>query len=115
MRVPITGGAPELIFRVREGTTSFCARPPSNLCGVAEQSDDHKQMIITAFDPVEGRGPELASFDLGPEYETNLQTMLWNISPDGTRLAAVRGPARPHTNSLLAGPTNEGHPGKRVE
>ena len=95
MRVPITGGTPELIFRVREGTLSFCARPPSNLCAVAEQSDDHKQMIITAFDPVKGRGPELARFDLSPEYETGLSTVIWNISPDGTRLAAARGPAGP--------------------
>ena len=80
---------------MREGSLSFCARPPSNSCAVAEQSDDHKQMIITVFDPVKGRGPELARFDLSPEYETNLKTVLWNISPDGTRLAAARGPAGP--------------------
>jgi serine/threonine protein kinase len=95
MRVPITGGSPELIFPVREGSLSFCARPPSSLCAVAEQTVDRKQMIITAFDPIKGRGPELARFDLDPNYDTNVNNLLWSISPDGTSLAAARGPEGP--------------------
>jgi Tol biopolymer transport system component len=53
-------------------------------------------MVITSFDPIKGRGPELARLDLSPEYETNPNTYLfWNISPDGTRLAASQGPDGP--------------------
>jgi serine/threonine protein kinase len=96
MRVPITGGSPELIFSMPEYSSSSCARPPSNLCAVAEQSEDHKQMIITSFDPIKGRGPELARLDLSPEYQTNPNnSMSWNISPDGTRLVAERGTEGP--------------------
>jgi hypothetical protein len=107
MRVPITGGLPELIFTMREGTLSFCARPPSNLCAVGEQTEDRKQMIVTSFDPAKGRGPELARFDLDPDYDTNVNNLLWNISPDGTRLAAARGPEGPiQIRSLLSGSTH---------
>jgi eukaryotic-like serine/threonine-protein kinase len=96
VRVPINGGSPQLIFSMPEWSSSSCARPPSNLCAVAEQSKDHKHMVITSFDPIKGRGPELTRLDLSPEYETNPNTYLfWNISPDGTRLAASQGPDGP--------------------
>ena len=36
MRVPITGGSPELIFPVRQGTSFSCARPPANLWALEE-------------------------------------------------------------------------------
>jgi Tol biopolymer transport system component len=106
MRVPITGGTPELIFSMREWSSSGCARPPSNLCAVAEQTDDHKQMIITSFDPVKGRGLELAGFDLDPIYAANNSDLLWSISPDGTRLATAPGPEGPiQIHSLRGQPT----------
>ena len=106
MRVPFTGGTPELIFPVREWSLSSCASPPSNLCAVAEQGDDHKQMIITSFDPVKGRGLELARFELDSDYDTNANYLLWDISLDGTRLAAARGPEGPiQVRSLRGQPT----------
>ena len=95
MRVPLSGGAPELIFNVHEGSTFFCARPPSNLCAVAEQSEDRKQVIITAFDPIKGRGSELARFDQDPAFDPKAGPLLWNISPDGTRIVAARSPQGP--------------------
>ncbi len=95
LRVPITGGSPELIFSMPEFSSSSCAKPPSNLCAVAEQSEDHKQMIVTSFDPVKGRGPELARFEITPEYQTSPIVVLWSLSFDGTRLAAARGPKGP--------------------
>jgi len=108
MRVPITGGTPELILQ-RSPTgfgPSFCARPPSNLCAVGEQSNDRKQMVITAFDPVKGKGQELGRFDIDPYQDVNAQNLLWNISPDGTRLAFARGPEGPiQIRSLTVGPT----------
>ena len=95
MRVPMTGGSPELIFSMPEWSSSSCLKPPSNLCAVAEQTEDHKQMIITDFDPVKGRGPELARLDLGPEYQANNKELLWSISADGTRLATAPGQEGP--------------------
>jgi Tol biopolymer transport system component len=95
MRVPITGGSPELIFPAQAHTVSriFCANPPSSLCAIAEATEDRKQVIITSFDPMKGRGTELARFDLDPGL--NEDGWLCDISPDGTRLAVSRGPEGP--------------------
>ena len=95
MRVPITGGTPELVFGIRGGGPDFCARPPSSLCAVAEPSEDRKQMIITAFDPAKGRGRELGRFDIAPDYDMSVNNLLVDISPDGTLLATARGPEAP--------------------
>lgn len=82
----------------------MCSRPPSNLCAVAEQTADHKQAVITSFDPVKGRGPELAKFDLSPEYETTRMGVFWRISNDGTKLAFAPGPHGPiQIRSLVNG------------
>lgn len=108
MRVPITGGSPELIFSMREWSSSSCARPPSNLCAVAEQSEDHKQMIITSFDPIAGRGPELARFNLSPNYESDPNRSLLQciVSPEGKRIAVARGPEGPiQIRALFGGQT----------
>ena len=103
MRVPITGGSPELIFSVPPGSGFTCARPPSSLCALAEPSLDRKQLIVTAFDPVNGRrGVELARFDREPHLRENYQP-LCSISPDGTRLAVSRGPEGPITILSLRG------------
>jgi serine/threonine protein kinase len=88
LRVPIAGGLPELIFQIAEGTSNLCARQPAP-CALAERSKDRKQMIITSFDPIKGRGPELARFDVDPDQTVN--SFRWDILPDGTRLAAARG------------------------
>jgi serine/threonine protein kinase len=92
MRVPIRGGSPEPIFRVRYGTEFSCAK--FKFCAIANRSEDGKQMIITAFDPIKGRGSELARFDI-ENFNLNRHNLLWNISPDGTRLAAARGEDAP--------------------
>jgi WD40 repeat protein len=93
MRVPIAGGTPESIFTVREGAGIMCARPPSNLCVVTEATEDLKDMTVTAFDPVKGRGSELARFTLDePPFSGEL---LCGLSPDGSRLAVARSPRGP--------------------
>jgi DNA-binding winged helix-turn-helix (wHTH) protein/WD40 repeat protein len=95
MRVPITGGSPELIFPVPPGSGFSCARPPSSLCVLAEPSVDRKQLIVVVFDPGHGRrGPELARFARDPHLKENAWP-LCSISPDGTHLAASSGPEGP--------------------
>jgi serine/threonine protein kinase/Tol biopolymer transport system component len=109
MRVPITGGTPEPIFSMREGSSVFCSRPPATLCAVAEESQDRRTMIVTAFDPVKGRGSELARFDLIRDQEVDPHIdhlALCDISPDSTRLAVVRGENEPiEVHSLRDQPT----------
>ena len=108
MRVPITGGTPELILQrsLTNFGTAVCTRPPSNLCAFAERTEDHKQTVITAFDPVKGRGRELTRFDIDPDLNLWTDNLLWSISADGARLAFARGPGGPiQIRSLLGGST----------
>ena len=91
VRIPMAGGTPKLILTLPESTSSsssfFCARSPSGLCAVGEQTPDYKQGVITAFDPVKGKGRELARFDLSPEYQAQRMQLIWGFSDDGTKLA----------------------------
>ncbi len=107
MRMPITGGAPHVIFEARPMSFIMRARSPASLCAIVEQTEDRKQMVITAFDPMQGRGQELKRFDIDPV------TAFWNmdLSPDGTRIAAIRDPKGPiFILSLLGEPTQEVRP-----
>ncbi len=109
MRVPMAGGTPEFLFSVHNGSSMSCARAPSKLCIVAEESADRKTMIVTAFDAVKGRGTELDRFDLRPDANSgeNLDhSPLCSISPDGTRLAIARSSFSPiEIHSLRGQPT----------
>lgn len=106
VRVPVTGGTPQEVFRVVRPSPFSCARPPSKLCVISEQSADHKQMIVTAFDAINGRGPELARFGLTRDIDLSLENILCAISPDGTRLAITRSPEGPiEIHSLRGKPT----------
>ena len=85
MRVPVTGGTPLLVLTANLDGWPRCARSPAAVCAIAERSADRKQFVFTAFDPVKGRGRELAKFstDAMAEY-------WWDLSPDGTRLAILK-------------------------
>jgi Tol biopolymer transport system component len=97
MRVPITGGSPKVLFPARPGSKISCARAPSNLCALAEPSEDRKQLSVTAFDPVKGRGADLLRLDLDPHDEG----WVFDLSNDGTHIAALTGPKGPiHILSL---------------
>jgi serine/threonine protein kinase/Tol biopolymer transport system component len=96
LRVPIGGGTPELMLKVPELHASFsCARPPSMRCVLTELSDKNRQMVVSDFDPIKGRGAELARFEFDPQFNPKVSFALWSISPDGTRFAVSRGPAGP--------------------
>jgi hypothetical protein len=58
---------------------------------LAEPNDNRQQVIITALDALKGRGAELARFPLGP----NDNDWWVDLSPDGTRLATIRGRTSP--------------------
>jgi DNA-binding beta-propeller fold protein YncE len=66
---------------------------------IGEPTEDGKQLIVTAFDPLKGRGPELFRFALVANDDN------WNIdlSPDGTRVAVTRTQAGPFYILSLGG------------
>ncbi len=85
MRVPITGGSPQLVLTANIEEWPRCARAPGSLCAIAERTADRKQIVFTELDPVKGRGRELARSDA--ETTTGYH---WDISPDGTRIALLK-------------------------
>jgi Tol biopolymer transport system component len=57
-------------------------------------------LIVTAFDPVKGRGADLLRLDLDPDDEN----WSFDLSNDGTHIAAITGPKGPiHIFSLRGG------------
>ena len=90
-RAPITGGPSELVLTAHSGLdhVALCARSPSSLCVVAEESPDRKQIIFTAFDPLKGRGRELKRWDTNPAAQYS-----WALSPEGTRIAVLNPPEK---------------------
>jgi len=85
-RVPVSGGSSQLVLTARGYYDHRCARSPATLCVIAEQPEDEKQIIFTAFDPVKGRGREVTKIATdpgavyGPKYN-------WDLSPDGSQIA----------------------------
>jgi len=86
MRVPLAGGTPQTVLTADIYGKPACARSPASLCAFAEYTRDHKQLVFTSFDPVKGRGDELTRFDTDPTIKAKY---LWDLSPDGTRIAVL--------------------------
>jgi serine/threonine protein kinase len=107
MRVPISGGTAQALFSFphRHGEPS-CARLPSSNCVIFERTEDRKEVIVTAFDPVKGLGDELTRIGLNPNRDG------WDaaLSPDGTRVAVISGsPGQIRIVSLRGEPARELH------
>jgi serine/threonine protein kinase len=104
MRVPMTGGASQRLFTGKAFAIMSCARPPSDLCAIAEPTDDLKQVIVSALDALKGRGPELTRFAIDP----TANDWWFDLSPDGTRVAATRSAASPiYIYSLRGQPSQQ--------
>jgi DNA-binding winged helix-turn-helix (wHTH) protein/Tol biopolymer transport system component len=89
LRVPIAGGAPELVLKERGDNRPACTASPLNWCAISEQTSDRKQLIFTAFDPAKGPTHELARFDTDPRSRYP-DDYLWDLSPDGAFVAIIR-------------------------
>lgn len=78
MRVPVEGGSPQILFQSPQIGDIQCARSPSTLCLVDNESPDG----IFSFDADTGsRKP----FSLGGKFEIDE----WGLSPDGSTLALI--------------------------
>ena len=91
MRVPINGGSAERVLSATfydsgSRASPACARVPVGLCAIAERSMDGKRITFTAFDPLKGRGREIAQVDIDPTG----RNYVWDLSPDGTRIAFLQ-------------------------
>jgi Tol biopolymer transport system component len=90
-RVPVSGGAPVLIVSTRGVSTAVfspfrCGRG-SGGCVWAEASADRKQVIFYSFDPIRGRGRQLAiAQDIQAEE-------VFDVSPDGSMVAWLSDPS----------------------
>lgn len=95
LKVPISGGSPQLIMKAAVYDIPRCTRAPATICAVATKNKD--QLIFTGFDVGRGAVYELArlKIDDPDKYYT------WDISPDGTRIATLkRGTSEIHVFSL---------------
>jgi len=94
LRIPLASGTPETLLQLSRHGNVSCARPPSNICVLAEPSEDRKQVIVSILDPIKGQGPELFRFDVDQVLGV-IDFPPCVISPDGTRLAVARNPGSP--------------------
>jgi DNA-binding winged helix-turn-helix (wHTH) protein/Tol biopolymer transport system component len=83
MRIPASGGVARFVQEMRNLINFECARAPASLCVSLEASQDRKKLMITAFDPLKGRGKVLRTIEIDPSdpvYQSAL-------SPDGSTFA----------------------------
>jgi len=91
MRAPLIGGPSQLVLTARAFSDFRCARSPSTLCVISEATEDRKQFVFTAFDPLQGRQSELARVDIA----TQAKLFHWDLSPDGTRICIIKNAQAP--------------------
>ena len=84
MRVQSGGGAPQSVMEVARFSNYACARAPSDLCFLSQSNADGKKLIISAFDPLQGKAHEVLNLDVHPGTPHH-----WMPSPDGSRIAFI--------------------------
>ena len=100
-RVPVSGGRSQPVLTLHGWVDYRCARAPATLCLLGEQTEDQKQLLFIAFDPVKGRGREVARIATNPGSQYN-----WDLSPDGSQIAE----AIPGENRIRLLPVRGGQP-----
>jgi Tol biopolymer transport system component len=106
MRIPVSGGVPQLVLETRNWLSFECAPAPASLCGILERGLDEKQLTLTAFDPLKGRGKVLRTI----EKEPSTEYFGSGFAPDGSTFAISRAyEAEIHIRllSLSGGPDRE--------
>jgi len=84
MRSPV-GGGPSQVVLTGGNRGVRCTRSPSALCVMAEGGLG-QSLTFSRFDPLKGRGSEIAKINLDPESD-----FFWDLSPDGRRIAVLEG------------------------
>ncbi|MGA8764472.1 MAG: hypothetical protein WB562_16510, partial [Candidatus Sulfotelmatobacter sp.] len=89
MRMPTSGGLPELVLNIPNLGNYYCTRLPVNLCVAAVREE--KQLVFYAFDP--GKKPPPGGTpqnELREVARTDYEPSDWGLSPDGASIAMVR-------------------------
>jgi len=81
-RVAASGGAAQLLFEVPGLSDMTCANRAANFCTYSMQTADGRNLIVTAFDPVAGKGKELLRVPTEPGGQYT-----YSVSPDGSLVA----------------------------
>jgi serine/threonine protein kinase/Tol biopolymer transport system component len=82
LRVPVSGGSPEVILDVAGPAWVRCASSGSRICVLSEAVG--KEEVFSAVEPLRGRLEQLTKIETqGPD------SAIWSLSPDGSRIALV--------------------------
>jgi Tol biopolymer transport system component len=81
MRARTSGGSPQLMMEVPRFNNYACPQRPSDVCFLAQSTEDQKKLIFSAFDPAQGKAREVLTLDARPGALYN-----WMPSPDGSRI-----------------------------
>jgi hypothetical protein len=95
MRVPANGGMPRLVFETSQNWANYyCARAPANFCAILAKSRDAKQLTLTEFDPLKGKGKLLRTIENDPGSTDPATPACWQfagaLAPDGSTFAIAR-------------------------
>ncbi|MGA2606525.1 MAG: winged helix-turn-helix domain-containing protein [Terriglobia bacterium] len=83
MRFPVAGGPSEFVLEAGVLPQIRCALPPATLCVLGEWNRAQKQLVLTALDPLKGRGRELARI----KAQRPSGIVGWALSQDASRIA----------------------------
>lgn len=83
LRVPISGGAPELVLEAGRGAAVRCARGRPR-CVLSELDRGNSKLVFTALDLRGGKGSEFLRLACDPAGAP-----AWDLSPDGSTVAIV--------------------------
>ena len=83
MRIPISGGAPEMVLQAAREASVRCA-PGHSPCILSEPDRANGELVFSSFDPQRGRIAELIRLAADPAG-----LPAWDLSPDGSTLAIV--------------------------
>jgi hypothetical protein len=83
MRIPAAGGAPEKVMEMQPTASFRVARNGNHLC-VIQELRRVGHAVFTSFDPIRGRGRELANVEIATD-----QPPTWDLAPDGSAMAVL--------------------------
>jgi Tol biopolymer transport system component len=84
-RVPLGGGVPQLLFEIGDFMDYHCTNRAANFCVYGQLVPDQKEMVITSFDPTDGKRKDLLRIPVEPGAEYH-----WALSPDGSQVGILK-------------------------
>jgi hypothetical protein len=89
MRIPISGGPPEVVLESKTLVDFGCSSQRAGRCLVRE--DNTTGAVFSDFDPLTGRGRELYRAPRWSGFGFRSEKVIndWSLSPDGSRIAMI--------------------------